>query len=280
MNKRKNRYLVLIFIAGLFILVYILFLNKNKDIQHKSKHHFSKQYNLKESTSIETSSEPIMDNQNINNDKTIEIKKDNVLYKRLDIFNKPLQWKEYKTFRGEYCISKDGYGIYYDKAKISISWDNIDNTNKVMRIKYNMPYYKKWGNWISIVKEYDKIQNLNDYNGLCIVYKNISSSKVIIRLTLRDILNSPKINEINDEMWWFDDFDKYITDIHNGWITVKIPFNKFYLAKGEGTRHNDKRLDLNNIKAYEVNLISSGKDKMVNGEAYIRSVKLYLENSI
>lgn len=292
MKLRKKLLLILfigiIIIPSLIFSIYKLFLYQDKEtivqkqsVQYQNKNdiQIKDQMIIRKKSDINNiNKEMIISDKDSKLDlNLIEEKKESIIsnqYSTLTVFNHPLPWKEYKSFRIENCISKDGYGIYYDKAEVQMNWEKDENMNKVMKIKYKIPYLKKWGNWFSIVREFDSVKNFENHSGIRLVFKNQSSSSVKIRLTIRDLLSN-KRKEQKDEMWWMDNFENYIIDDSEDWITIHAPFNKFYLSKGMGTRQNDKKLNLSRISAYEISLISTSTKETVNGELYLKTIDLY-----
>lgn len=99
--------------------------------------------------------------------------------------------------------------------------------------------------------------DLTGYNGLKLNLKVEASSDARLRVTLADITSIDRRG--NDERWWFDFKDDVLNGPKDQWQPLTLPFKKFYESYGAGTRHNDGRLDLSKIVAYEVNIVSKGR---------------------
>ena len=116
--------------------------------------------------------------------------------------------------------------------------------------------------------------NLKGYAGLEISLKVVKPSNAHLRITLSDAV-SPKTGEKYgpDEMWWFD-CDAHVLKTNQGCITIRAPFNSFYLSHGAGTRHNDRIFDLSKIIAYEINLVSR-QNEHPKGIIFVKSLRGY-----
>ncbi|MBI3195300.1 MAG: CIA30 family protein [Ignavibacteriae bacterium] len=149
-----------------------------------------------------------------------------------------------------------GYCIYYADAEAKLSRISVGKGDSAMRIEYDLPPHFSWGNWLSIRRDFDSLVDLSGFTGLKLSVKIEVLSKAHLRLTLSDVADSKKID--NDELWWFD-FDASVLNDHSGkWKTLTLPFKKFTLSYGEGSRRNDGRLDISRIKAYEINFVLEG----------------------
>ena len=155
---------------------------------------------------------------------------------------------------------QEGYGVYYEMARARLSRVQVisaNATNQALRIQYELPPYFPWGNWLSIRREFESPLDLSQYRGLEMNLKVEAPSEARLRITLSDIEN---LGEHEDEMWWFD-FDPGL--LKNGtrqWITLRAPFEGFYLSWGGGTRQNDGKRNLSKIVAFEINLISPSQE--------------------
>ncbi|HOY30367.1 MAG TPA: hypothetical protein PKW80_00670 [Bacteroidales bacterium] len=71
------------------------------------------------------------------------------------------------------------------------------------------------------------------------------------------------------------DCDKKILADNNGeWIRIQIPFDDFELSYGQGSRYSDGALNLKNIAAYEINLVSDA-GKNPKGMFLVDSLRTY-----
>lgn len=151
----------------------------------------------------------------------------------------------------------EGYGIYFANARLVLSRINIKESDNALQIEYNIPEYYDWGNWSSVRCELDPVLNLSDYQRLKLNIKVLEPSNAILRISICDVAN---INQRgNDELWWFDFKSNVLSNKSDKWQTLILPFKDFYESYGAGTRHNDSRLDLTKIVAYEINIISKAE---------------------
>ena len=149
---------------------------------------------------------------------------------------------------------------------------SIDRGAKGLKIQYAIPPLYSWGNWLSVRKKFNRVMDLRGYDGLEMQLKVERPSSAKLRIALSDVVH-PNTSEAEDEMWWFDVPPGEMVPAQE-WITFCAPFKDFYLSYGAGTRHNDGRLNLASIIAYEINLISEGNDSP-RGILILRSVRAY-----
>ncbi len=161
--------------------------------------------------------------------------------------------KKYPRFVG----TQSGYDIYYENAAMQMSFVKIssrDSSNKALRMEFDLPPALYWGNWASVRREFQPPMNLANYKGLLLNLRvDIPTPDVLLRITLADFTDDLKGG---DELWWFDCDKNLLKSKTPQWIQVRIPFEGFSPAFGEGTRHNDGKKNLKKIIAYEISLIS------------------------
>jgi len=177
----------------------------------------------------------------------------------VDNFDKepPNVGKKYPKFVG----TQSGYDLYWEKADMQLSFVKIssrDSSNKTLRMAFDLPPAFYWGNWLSVRREFQPPMNLGNYKGLLLNLRvDVPSPDAFLRITLADLTDDMKGG---DELWWFDCDKNLLKGKTSQWIQVRIPFDGFSPAFGEGTRRNDGKKNLKKIAAYEVSLISdSGK---------------------
>lgn len=162
-----------------------------------------------------------------------------------------------------YVLTQEGYDIYYENAKAQLSRIPINPqnpTDKALRITYQLSREFSWGNWLSIRHQLKSPVDLTGYKGLELNLKvEIPSPNVILRITLVDLMDN---NEKIDELWWFDCEPGLLTGKIKNWIKIRIPFDDARLSYGGGSRHNDSKLNLKKIFAYEINLILEAGEKV------------------
>jgi len=175
--------------------------------------------------------------------------------------------KKYPRYRS----SQQGYDVYYESAKVQLSLvrhNTPDTSDKTLRIEFDLPP----ANWLSVRKEFPSSLNLGDYEGvelyLCVT---VASPSVLLRITLSDLTDDEKDG---DEMWWFNCDTTLLNNKTKKWIKIRMPFTRFGLSYGVGTRQNDRTLNLKKIIAYEVNLISEA-GKNASGRICINSFQAY-----
>ena len=182
------------------------------------------------------------------------------------------------------CVrTQDGYDIYYETADVHLSYIQINphDNNKVLRIEFDLPPAFSWGNWISIRRRFQSSLDIEGYQGLELNLRiEVPSSNVFLRITLVDwaerikqdktsfwiidptspIITDNPLQADNDiygsEMWWFDCEQNLLKDKIQKWKKIRIPFDSFILSYGDGAKINDYKQNLNNIIAYEINLLS------------------------
>lgn len=150
-----------------------------------------------------------------------------------------------------YRFSALGYDVYYDKADVSLSRSGAGDGDSALSIGYDLPPFHDWGNWISVRREFDQPLDLTGCTGLKMDLRVMKPSGAKLRITLADIDSAGR-----DELWWFDFDGGVLAAGGDSWRTVMLPFDGFSESYGEGTRHNDDKLDLSGIIAYEVNVVS------------------------
>ena len=187
----------------------------------------------------------------------------------IDNFNKePVNFgKKYPS----YVNTQEGYDIYYVDGNVQVSRVPIDSNNtkdKILRVNFTIPPQE----WLSIKREFHSPINLSDYKGLIFnLLVDSPSPSTVLRVTISDLTNNKKQG---DEMWWGDCDKKLLVDETAGWIQVKVPFNKFKISWGAGTRQNDYKLNLRKIISYEINLLSESANKQ-KGEIYLDYIRAY-----
>jgi hypothetical protein len=147
-----------------------------------------------------------------------------------------------------------GYGVYYDSAEASLSRVAVGKDVYALRIEYDVPPLHDWGNWLSIRREFDSVLDLSDCKALRLGVRVRVPSDAKLRITLADVVDLD--NRRKDEMWWFDFGEGVLSRAEGEWQTLTVPLKRFYKSYGEGTRHNDGKLDLSKITAYEINIVS------------------------
>ena len=170
--------------------------------------------------------------------------------------------------------SELGYDIYFVKATVELSRVSAglkDSTNKALRMHFDLPPYFG-GNWASVHKDFHPALNLQGYQGLRLRLKiETPTEAAFLRITVCDM---SKDTSTGDEMWWFDCPKELLTGMAGKWVSVQAPFDSFKESSGEGTRHNDGKLDLSRISAYEVNLVSESKAEQ-SGTILINNLRAY-----
>ena len=173
----------------------------------------------------------------------------------------------------EYVENQEGFDVYYVSASVQLTRivRNSSN-NKAIRIKFDLPPAFSWGNWLSLRKGFREPLNLEGYQGLDLDLKvEKASPEAFLRITLSDLSDDEKKG---DEMWWFDADLNLLQKTSTQWKTIRMPFDKFRVSSGEGTRHNDYQLNLGKIAAYEINLVSNAV-KHPKGVILIDSFRTY-----
>ena len=177
--------------------------------------------------------------------------------KMIDAFDQKTPKMEYLPYRGETVINQEGYGIYWDKADVQLSRVTLRETDKALRIQYDLPPFYPWGNWGSIRKEFKSPLDLSKYTGLELYIKVEIPSNAQLRITLADVQNLKDAEKHGaDELWWIDFDPGVLKNATQKWVTLRAPFKDFYKSWGDGTRHNNGQKDLSMIVAYEINLVS------------------------
>ena len=184
---------------------------------------------------------------------------------------------QYQPFAEETVTTQAGYGIYFKRANGTVSRVARLETDKALHIQYALPPYFAWGNWLSIRKAFLTPLDLSGYQGIKIDVKILTPSNARLRLTLADVatLADAQIHGA-DEMWWFDVPREDVLKAQQQWVTLQVPFRAFYRAYGEGTRHNDYRLDVSKIVAYELNVISAA-DESPQGAFLVKALRAYTQ---
>ena len=147
-----------------------------------------------------------------------------------------------------------GFALHFDRVDVKLTVENLNRTEKVLRIDYDIPPLHDWGNWLSIRREFDDLVDLRNCKNLVIRLKVDSPSNAKLRISLSDVVD-PKDRK-RDELWWYDGASDQLSDRSGDWVTLTVPLAKFYESYGDGTRHNDSRLDLSKISGYEINIIA------------------------
>jgi hypothetical protein len=179
-------------------------------------------------------------------------------YWHLDHFDAARPVRAYQPYHGEVATSWGGYGIYYEKAKVHLRFIPTRGPKGVLRLSYSLPPYLDWGNWLSVRRELATIHDLSGYEGLALEVRTEAATNTRFRITLADVTKVEDFAKHGaDEMWWFDAPADFLTPGGKA-VTLYAPFADFYPSYGAGARHNDGRLDLSKIVAFEINLVSSG----------------------
>jgi hypothetical protein len=174
----------------------------------------------------------------------------------------------------DYVRTQEGYDICFENANVKLSRLTIcpENGNKALRISYQLPPGFSWGNWLTIRSQFKAPMDLTIYQGLELKLKvEKPASDVILRITLSDLRDNG--NEI-DELWWFDFAPNLLGERTKKWVSIRIPFSNGKLSYGKGSRHNDLKLNLKKISAYEINFVSSSSEK-VEGAILVDSLRAY-----
>lgn len=182
--------------------------------------------------------------------------------------------KMYRPFGRETTLSQSGYGIYYVEATVNVSLVKAGGKSTGVRIEYTLPPHFSWGNWASVRKEFDSITDVSDCDGIEIGIQLGRTSGADLRLTLADVANPGDADRHGaDELWWFDMPNSSLGPAGE-LITVKAPFNSFSIGYGDGVRINNRQLDLSNVVAYELNVIS-GPGNTETGSLLIGAIRGY-----
>lgn len=186
---------------------------------------------------------------------------------------------EAPTFPGKkyprHARTELGYDIYYERATVRLS--HIDKSvdrpgDKALRVEYDLPPAFSWGNWASVRREFASPKNLQEYKGLEFRLRvDVPSSEGSLRLTLADITEDSRGG---DELWWFDIDKNALKSKTSKWAQIRISFARFFASYGEGTRHNDGKLNLKKIIGYEINFLSK-PGKHAKGVIALDSLRAY-----
>ena len=193
----------------------------------------------------------------------------------IDHFDAPSD-KKYAPFRSvDTVISTLGYGIYFRKADAQLSIVPVSETDKALRIQYELPPFFSWGNWLSIRKEFKSPLDLRDYRGLALELKVEVPSDAMLRMTLSDVETRKDAEKHGaDELWWYDFDTATLKHTTQKWVTLRAPFQDFSLSYGDSVRHNDGQLDLSKIVGYELNIVSS-RNEHPKGSLLIDSLRAF-----
>jgi hypothetical protein len=192
----------------------------------------------------------------------------------IDNFDTPSDQK-YERFRSvDTVLSSLGYGIHYRKADAKLSLVPVSEKDKALKIRYDLPPFFSWGNWLSIRKEFKTPKDLSEYDGLEFELKVEVPSDAMLRITLADVENLKDVEKHgSDELFWYDFADDTLENRAQKWVKFRAPFKAFYRSYGEGVRHNDGELDTKKLVAYEINLVSEGGHP--KGAILINSLRAY-----
>lgn len=125
---------------------------------------------------------------------------------------------------------------------------------------------------MSVRREFQSPMNLENYKGLEVNLRvEVPAPDAFLRITLSDLTDDHKGG---DEMWWFDCNKNLLKSKTPKWTQIRLPFNGFFRSSGEGTRHNDYKMNLKKIIAYEINLVSNA-GKHVEGVILLDSLHAY-----
>lgn len=182
---------------------------------------------------------------------------------------------QYQPFAEEMATTQAGYGVYLKQANVTISRVARPETDQALHIQYALPPYFAWGNWLSIRKAFPTPLDLSGYEGVKLDIKILTPSNARLRLTLSDVAtlaDAPRHGA--DDMWWYDVPRDEVLKAQQQWVTLQVPLRAFYRAYGEGTRHNDGRLDVSKIVAYELNVISAAGESP-QGAFLVKALRAY-----
>lgn len=171
----------------------------------------------------------------------------------IDAFDAPHTYSGKKF--GGYQSTQLGYVIYASGAQVQLKFLAAtpgDTINKALQLSFSLPPATVGANWLSVRREFETPLNLEGYSGVEFKLKvELPARNTLLRITLADTRGG------QDELWWFDCEPGTIETKTVNWITIRVPFERFYLSYGAGTRHNDGVFDIRNIIAYEINLVST-----------------------
>ena len=193
----------------------------------------------------------------------------------IDSFADPGAAGPYRPYAQETVLTQEGYGIYFQRATVTVSRAELPDTTKALRIQYAVPPYFAWGNWVSIRKVFPTPLDVSQYSGLKLDLKVLTPSQARLRLTLADVATLADAHTHGkDELWWFDVPPVVVSNAQQHWITLQAPCRAFYRAYGAGTRDNDAKLALAKIVAYELNVLSKGQE-YPQGEFLVKALQAY-----
>lgn len=149
-----------------------------------------------------------------------------------------------------------GYCLYYEEAQVDLSSVLTDEDEKGVQISYSLSPVFDWGNWLSIRRETGTAMDLSSYSGLSLRFRVETPAAATLRITLADVGDPTDLNVKGaDELWWCD-LGRIESSVVGEWQSLECPLENFMLASGAGVRSNNLRLDLENIVAYELNIVS------------------------
>ena len=187
----------------------------------------------------------------------------------LDTFNSQNPSVDCPAYRDLKIAEYFGHCIYYDNASIQVSPST--NGNNII-VEYDLQPIYEWGNWFSIRRTTSAPYDLSSYSGIKLRMRIVKPADAILRITIADI--DPKTAPYaSDELWWCD-FQNLTTDPAGEWKILVCPFNSFTVSNGFGARQNDQKLDLQNIIAFEISVLSRTKAR-INGSLEIDSLAAY-----
>lgn len=176
----------------------------------------------------------------------------------IDHFDAPSPSRPYWAYHGETVRTWHGYGIYFEEAEVDLQHVPRSGAKKALSISYRLPPHFDWGNWLSVRRELSPLLDLRRYEGLALSVRTEAAENSRLRITLTDVRDERDAARHGaDELWWFDAPAALLTP-GTGVQTLYAPFEEFYLGYGAGMRHNDGKLDLSRIVAFEINLVSTG----------------------
>jgi beta-glucanase (GH16 family) len=156
-------------------------------------------------------------------------------------------------------FSNFGYDVYYEKATVKLSQVTVKKTvpsDKALSIGFSLSPEHSWGNWLSVRKSFKAPVNLSKCKGLQFKIKvEAGAEGATLRITLVDL--PIKSGDKRTEAWWGDFHEEVLSGKTGEWVTLTAPFNSFYESYGAGTPHNDGKLNLRKIIAYEINVVSA-----------------------
>lgn len=187
----------------------------------------------------------------------------------LEKFNTQGQPIDCPAYRELEIIEYFGNCIYFDEANIQATSGASGDT---LVVQYELSPLYDWGNWLSIRKTVTTPYDLSKYSGVKLRIRTQDPVKATLRFTIVDI-NPKQVPYASDEMWWCD-FESVLQDGQGEWQVFVCPFRSFVLSEGFGARQNDLTLDLRNVIAFEISILSQ-ENTMIKGSMEIDGIAAY-----